>query len=270
MVKHKTFGTLGEDSSRMRKDECSSGMTDKKLKSDDTLVCKTASPPVGKVQFGDFLRTEPIGTSWGYDRGQPIDRLYIESFLEQHRGDVQGRVLEAGDNSYTMRFGGAQVTKSDVLHIDAGIPGATIIADLGAANQIESELFDCIILTQTLQYVFGLSAAVRTLRRILKPGGVLLLTAPGIAQFDQDRWKDLRVWSFTVAGLRRLLLDQFPAATVDVQSRGNVLAVTAFLQGLAQEDIPSLDDLLIGDPHYPLTVLSRPVTPATEHINSIL
>jgi len=232
-------------------------LTDKKSKTEGAPFSKAAVPAVGKVQFGDFLRLQPIGTNWGFDRGQPIDRLYIESFIQQHRTDIRGRVLEAGDNSYTVRFGGAQVTRSDVLNIDPGAPGATIVADLSAADHVESELFDCIILTQTLQYIFDICGAVRTLRRILKPGGVLLLSVPGIGQLNPDRWEDLRFWSFTVAGLRRLLLDQFPPTALSVHSRGNVLAATAFLQGLAQEDIPTFDDLLIDDPHYPLTILAR-------------
>jgi len=237
-------------------------LADKKSKTEGAPFSKAPVPAVGEVQFGDFLRLQPIGTNWGYDRGRPIDRLYIESFIQQHRTDIRGRVLEAGDNSYTVRFGGAQVTKSDVLHVDRGTPGATIVADLSAADHIESELFDCIILTQTLQYIFDVRGAVRTLRRILKPGGVLLLSVPGIGQLNPDRWEDLRFWSFTVAGLRRLLLDQFPPTAVGVHSRGNVLAATAFLQGLAQEDIPTIGDLLIDDPHYPLTILARAARPS--------
>lgn len=227
------------------------------MKTDTSL--STSVPAVGGVHFGDFLRLQPISRHWGYDRGQPIDRLYIETFLQQHCSDIRGRVLEAGDRSYTLRFGGAQVTKPDVLHVDTQAPGATIIADLSSADHIGSELFDCIVLTQTLQYVFDLGAAIRTLQRILKPEGVLLLTVPGIGQTDHDRWGEVRFWSFTAAGLRRLLLAEFPSTAVHVQTRGNVLTATAFLQGLAQEDIPSPHYLAADDPHYPLTILARAV-----------
>src|SRR5262249_6882382 len=116
------------------------------------------APGIGKVNFGDLLRPKPISTVWGYDRGKPIDRLYIESFLDRHRCDIRGRVLEAGDNSYTIQFGREQVVHSDVLHIDEHAPTATIIADLAAADHIESDFFDCIILTQTLHLVFDLAA----------------------------------------------------------------------------------------------------------------
>jgi SAM-dependent methyltransferase len=236
-------------------------LADQKSKTEGAPFSKAAVPAVGKVQFGDFLRLQPIGTNWGYDRGQPIDRLYIESFIQQHRADVQGRVLEAGDNSYTIRFGGARVTQSDIIHITPGAPGATIVGDLSAGDHIDSNLFDCIILTQTLHLIFNLQAAVRTLERILKPGGVLLMTVPGISQLDYGDWRHTWYWSMTVASLTRLLTERFSESRIEVGSRGNVLAATAFLHGLSQEDIPTIDDLLIDDPHYPLTILARAARP---------
>jgi hypothetical protein len=39
-----------------------------------------------------------------------------------------------------------------------------------------------------------------------------------------------------------------------VASLGNVLAATAFLQGLAQEDLPDLSLLDVHDPEYPLII----------------
>ena len=233
-------------------------MSDKKLDIEEILFLKTAVPAVGKVQFGDLLRAEPINTNWGYDRGQPLDRVYIESFLQQHQGDVRGRVLEAGDNSYTMRFGGARVTKSDVIHVNAGTAGATIIGDLSAAEHIGSNLFDCIILTQTLHLIFDLRAAVQTLERILKPGGVLLMTVPGISQVDYGDWQNTWYWSMTVASVTRLLTERF-SESMEVRSRGNVFTAIAFLHGLSQEDVPAVDNLLVDDPHYPLTILARAV-----------
>jgi LmbE family N-acetylglucosaminyl deacetylase/SAM-dependent methyltransferase len=219
---------------------------------------KMLAPEVGKVDFGDLLRLQPISTNWGWDRGRPIDRLYIEAFLQQHQADVRGRVLEAEDNAYTTCYGADRVAHSDVLHVNPSAPGATIIADLTAADHIESDLFDCIILTQTLQYIFDISSALRTLKRILKPGGVLLLSVPGIGQIDHDRWGDMRFWSMTPAGFRRLLAIDFQSDSIEVTSRGNVFSAVAFLQGLSQEDIAALD-YHPDDPHYPVTILARVV-----------
>ncbi|NIV33023.1 MAG: methyltransferase, partial [Anaerolineae bacterium] len=71
-------------------------------------------PPVGGVRFGGLRRVTPISQRFGYDRGRPIDRYYIEGFLAQHANDVRGRVLEIGDDSYTRQFGGNRVTTRDV------------------------------------------------------------------------------------------------------------------------------------------------------------
>src|SRR5436309_5190201 len=80
------------------------------------------SPPPGTIDFGDFGRTEPISADFGFDRGVPIDRYFVEGFLARNAASIRGRVLEIGDNKYTLRFGGRQVEKSDVLHVDVTNP----------------------------------------------------------------------------------------------------------------------------------------------------
>ena len=84
---------------------------------DDTPRRDEAHVPVGTVDFGHFRRLIPISKEWGFDRGLPIDRYYIERFLQRHAADIRGRVLEVGDNAYTRRFGGDRVTNSDVINL---------------------------------------------------------------------------------------------------------------------------------------------------------
>ena len=74
----------------------------------------------------------------------PIDRYYVEKFLTKEASSVHGRVLEIGDNAYTMQFGGNKVTQSDILHVKEGNPKATIIGDLTSADHIPSNAFDCV------------------------------------------------------------------------------------------------------------------------------
>ena len=75
-------------------------------------------------------QVKPVSRYWGYDRGQPIDRYYIEKFLAANAEHIRGRVLEIGDKSYTRQYGGEHVTVSDVLHVIEGNPAATIVGDL--------------------------------------------------------------------------------------------------------------------------------------------
>jgi SAM-dependent methyltransferase len=191
------------------------------------------------VRFGNLRRVTPVSNESGFDRGRPIDRYYIEKFLGSHAGDVRGRVLEFGDDRYISMFGNGRVTRADVLHVVAGNPRATIVADLARGDNIPGDSFDCIIMTQTLQMIYDLRAAVGTLHRILKPGGVLLLTTHGISKVGrregQDDWGEY--WHLTSQSAGRLLGEIFGAGNVKVTAYGNVLSAVAFLHGLATEEL---------------------------------
>ena len=82
------------------------------------------------LNLGDLRRVTPIDSSFGLNRGQPVDRHYIEDFLGRHSRDVRGHVLEVAEDTYTQRFGGVRVTKSDILHADGSNERATVVADL--------------------------------------------------------------------------------------------------------------------------------------------
>jgi SAM-dependent methyltransferase len=211
---------------------------------------RTRFPAVGDVVLGSLDRVTPISANWGFDRGQPVDRYYIETFLEASRAKIVGRVLEVADNAYTRRFGGDQVTHSDILHDAPGHSRATIIADLTAPDSAPEEQFDCVISTQTLQLIYDLPSALQSLHRMLRPGGTLLLTVPGITAIsreDMDRHGDF--WRFTSASVRRSLLDFFDPDRIVVKAYGNVYAATAFLQGLAVEELDQ-EKLDFFDPDY--------------------
>lgn len=216
-------------------------------------------PPVGSVSFGSLRRLTPISRDFGYKRGLPVDRYYIENFLAHNKDDIKGRVLEIGDNFYTRKYGG-RVTKSDVLHVVEGNPEATIVADLTCADCIPSDSFDCFILTQTLHLIYDVRAALKTVYRILKPGGVVLSTSPGISQIANDQWGEYWYWSFTTLSARRMFEEVFPTANVNVETYGNVLAATAFLQGLAMEELRR-EELDHRDRDYEVIIAVRAVKP---------
>ena len=216
-------------------------------------------PPVGRVRFGSLRRILPLSHNWGFDRGLPVDRYYIEQFLDRHRADIRGRVLEIADATYTRQFGGERVTQSDVLHVAEGFPEATIVADLTQADHIPSNSFDCLIFTQTLQVIYDVPAALKTVERILKPGGVLLTTVAGISKisrWDMERWG--HAWSFTTFSTQRLLEEAFPTADMQIQAWGNVLTASAFLYGMAAQEL-SPEELDAHDPDYQVIISARVV-----------
>lgn len=203
---------------------------------------------------------QPISRFFGLDRGgRAIDRHYIERFLSRHASDIHGRVLEVGDPGYTHKFGGTRVERSDVLHVDSGHKGATIIGNLATGRGIPGDTFDCMICTQTLLFIYDVHSAVANIRRLLRPGGVALVTMPciaHIARFGMDRWGDF--WRFTSLSARRLFGDVFGDENVEVHSYGNSLAAVCMLQGLTVEELTEAE-LDRPDRDYEMIVAIRAV-----------
>jgi glycosyltransferase involved in cell wall biosynthesis/SAM-dependent methyltransferase len=212
--------------------------------------------PLGSVRFGDVGDVQPISDDFGFERGTPIDRFYIEQFLRGNAGDIAGRVLEVGDDAYSRRFGGQRITQQDVLHVSADNEAATLVGDLSQPATLPAAAFDCLVLTQTLHLIFDMRAAVAEMHRGLKPGGVVLLTVPGITRIDRGEWGADWFWSLTPAAATRLFGDVFGADNVRVESHGNVFAATAFLQGLAVEETDTAK-LAINDACFPVIVTVR-------------
>ena len=194
------------------------------------------------IDFSDQLRTEPISRKFGFDRGCPIDRYYIDSFLKQNQNLITGSVLEI-DASY------------EVLHYDDSNKKATIVGDLTKPETLPKERIDCFICTQTLNFIFDVPKAIEGSYKVLKQGGTLLCTVSGISQisrYDMDRWGDY--WRFTDLSIRKLMESVFGEGNVEIVTFGNALAATAFLQGLAIDDLPDTSLLDKKDLDYQITI----------------
>ncbi|MBI2809756.1 MAG: methyltransferase [Candidatus Melainabacteria bacterium] len=198
-----------------------------------------------------------------------MDRYYIDQFLEQHREDVRGCVLEIADNNYTKRFGGNRVDKSEILHVREN-ENATLIGDLVSGKGVPSETFDCIILTQTLPFIYDVKSAIANCHRAIKHVGVLLCTVNGISQisrYDMEKWGDF--WRFTNLSLQQLLAESFkPYGTdseavtatdseaVTVTTFGNVMTATSFLLGLPSQEL-QLNEMNHHDQDYQVLIGAR-------------
>lgn len=226
------------------------------------LIRSSRRPSVGAVKLGDLDRLTPISRDWGFDRGTPVDRFYIERFMAARAGDIRGRVLEVANNDYTRRYGGERVTTSDILHPVAGNPRATVIADLAVAETRLEGQFDCIICTQTLQLIYEVRSAVAQLHRWLKPGGVALVTVPGISQISREDMEQTGdYWRFTGVAVKRMFEAEFGAGNVEVEVLGNVLSSVALLHGIATEELDTAA-LLEADPQFQMLMTVRAVRSA--------
>lgn len=202
---------------------------------------------------------QPVSRVFGLDRGEPIDRHFIEKFLKQNSERITGRVLEVENNIYTTKFGQA-VTHSDILH---AVPSnvATIVGDLATGKNIPENAFDCIILTQTIHVIYDVKSTLKNAVNALKPGGVLLITVPGISmisRYDMDRWGDF--WRFTDKSLKMLLAEYIPPENVTVESFGNIEVAKAFLDGLALHEIPETATQY-NDEDFQVVLTARAIKP---------
>ncbi len=204
-----------------------------------------------RIRFATQLK--PLSEKWGFDRGFPIHRYYLEQFLREVSVDIRGHCLEFQEDSYTSRFGGAAVTKLDILNIDNSRPLATIIADLTAPNDIPSNYFDCIICTHVLHIIYEFDKAITELHRILKPGGILLVAVPHISMCSPQIHE---FWRFTPDGLRSILAEEFHGGNIVVKAFGNSLTAAGELRGLVVHEFTK-GELDCHDPRFPVEVCAR-------------
>ena len=200
------------------------------------------------------LPLTPVSRLFGFDRGTPIDRYYIETFLGKYQDLIVGDVLEVADPGYTIKFGAEKVRKSLLLSVTDENSAATIVGDLSTGEGIPDEVADCFILTQTLLCIYDVRSAAKNAIKLLKPGGHLLVTVPGITQisrYDMDRWG--QYWGFTDLSLKRLFSEVVPQDNIKIEVFGNVKAASSFLYGLAKQEIAE-QDLDYQDPDYQLVI----------------
>lgn len=214
--------------------------------------------PTEREKLG-LTRLEPVSRIFGFDRGKPVDRWYIERFLAAHAADVRGRVLEVAEPTYTQWYGGDDVTESEVLHAAPGNDQASVVGDLVTGEGLPRDAYDCFVMTQTLHVIYDVAGAARGTREVLAPNGVLLATVPGISQIsreDRRDWGDW--WRFTADSARRVFGDAYGSDNVEVEAHGNVLSAACFLYGFAAEEL-SEAELAHQDPDFELLMTIRAV-----------
>lgn len=200
-------------------------------------------------------RVRPYRPRLGERRGECIDRYYIEKFIAGHGDAIRGRIAEFLNDDYTTRFAAGPVERLDIIDIDSANPYCTLNLDLTRTEDAPKNLLDCIVCTQTLFLIYDFEAAIRTLHQMLKPGGVLLVTVPGICQrLPQDLVGDTgEWWRFLGCTMERAFKKVFRADGVQVQTFGNVVSTIALLHGLVQAELTQ-EELDYHDPDYEVVI----------------
>lgn len=229
---------------------------------------RVANPIVRTIApafWGNVRRRAPFSRDWGRERGTPIDRAYIEGFIESRAHLIRGAVLEVRDPELVSRFG-RELTRIEVLDIDADNPEATIVADLAEVGSLPAATFDCAVITQVLQYVSSPVDAVSNALQSLRPGGSLLLSVPGVMHSESHTIESDN-WRFLLAGVKKIVGEATAGGDydIDIEAFGNAKTVLGVAAGLVLED--GFDRYLYpADPQYPLTICAcitrRPEAPA--------
>jgi SAM-dependent methyltransferase len=139
--------------------------------------------------------------------------------------DVAGLdVLDVGcgDRPYEALWSaGASVVGFDV----PGNPHADLHGSINALP-VDDASFDVVLCLQVLEHVPDPAAAVRELRRVVRPGGRVLASTHGIYPFHPNP-DDL--WRWTHTGLERLFRDNGDWSSVSVSAGAGTAATVAML-----------------------------------------
>ncbi|MFQ5668582.1 MAG: hypothetical protein ACE5I7_19425 [Candidatus Binatia bacterium] len=199
--------------------------------------------------WGNLRRTQPFSLDFGFDRGTPIDRYYVEKFFEQNRAHIRGDVLEIQVSTYTRRDG-HDVHVAHSVDINSSV-APTIVCDLASSDGVlPNERYDCFLLPSTPQHLRSLELSMRHALRVLKPGGVILATCAAFVPLIPD---GPDYWRNSAAGWAEIVQQAWSGCEVKVQSYGNCLAVVAAMLGLAIEELTP-EELDVNDPRYPVVV----------------
>ncbi|HAN75554.1 MAG TPA: methyltransferase [Planktothrix sp. UBA8407] len=197
------------------------------------------------IDWGDLKRTNPICQAFGFLRGQPIDRYYLDKFIEKIRPEIVGNILEIGaietaKESYQL----TEESSYHVLNMDRW-SGVDIVGDAHDINVIQPESFDTIILFNVLEHCYAPWIVIENIHRWLKPGGKCFASVPSalkIHDAPQDYWRPL---PDAFAWMLRNFSQQ------KISTYGNLITVVAAYHGIVTEELTT-EELDAYHPDYPV------------------
>lgn len=196
---------------------------------------------------------EPVSRRFALERGTSIARYYIDHFIQANQSIIdKGITMEIADDRYTKIYA-PNAEKRLILHVN-GWGENVIKGDLTTGEGIEPESVDCLICTQTIQFIYDIHAAINNIHKLLKPGGYALITANFISQislYDYDNWGEY--WHFTEISMKKLCMEAFEEKNIQIESYGNMKTAIAFMYGLCVEDM-KIEDIEYRDRQYPVII----------------
>lgn len=213
-----------------------------------TTWARTVTRGLERPSWGNLRRVAPLSQVYGFDRGTPIDRYYVDKFLSSRRDLISGRILEIQTTDHARRYSGV-ATVMHTLDVNSAFH-PTYLCDLGSADVVPPGSYDCFLLPNTLCFLRDLDAALRHARRIVRSGGVILATVPVFVPLTPDV-PDF--WHASADGWRVVAERVWPDCHTSVETHGNCLAAAAAMYGVAAEELTAAE-LDVIDPRYPVLV----------------
>lgn len=204
------------------------------------------------VGFLDFLRRNraELSDAIGEGRYANFSALNAGRFAATRAAIAEyatGRVLDVGCGHMPFRhFALRHVTAYEGFDVERRTDGVTHIGDAEAMTGLASDTYDSVFSFEVLEHLPHPQRAVGEMARVLKPGGVLLLTVPHLSRLHEEPHDYFR---YTVHGLRTMLHDAGLTA-VRVEPIAGVLSflghqLSTVLLGLAWP-VPLLRQLVYG------------------------
>ncbi len=203
----------------------------------------------GLPLWGNLRRLRPFSSNFGFDRGKPIDRYYLEKFLRENSRYISGKVLEIQINGYTLRFG-KDISVTHTVDIRREF-NPTYLCDLAECdNVIPDDYYDCFVMPNTLHHLQDLHKCLKNALRIVRPGGVILASASAFIPLVPDIPD---YWRLSVNGWKEIINKAWAGCDVELKSYGNCLAVVASMLGLSSEELKE-KELDFNDARYPVLI----------------
>ena len=198
-----------------------------------------------------LLSGYPLERDFGSKRGSPLDRYYIERFIEKNKLLIKGRVLEVGDDRYSKNY--VKTSQINVLRGKDNREYQNLNGDLLDFETIKNiGTFDSLIITNVLNFIFDYDTAIQNIAKLTNKNGQCLFTVSGISgisKFDNDRWGDY--WRFSTKSFHEILNKYFEKINIDYY--GNASIAASLILGLVREDIPN-SILNIKDEDFPVII----------------
>jgi SAM-dependent methyltransferase len=119
------------------------------------------------------------------------------------RRTLTGRLIDIGCGDMPFReYVAAQVTAYDSLDITPHSEDVTFVGDVRDMPMVPSADYDAVVCFEVLEHIADPCQALREIARILKPGGVFIISAPHLSRLHDLPHDYFR---FTSYGLRHLL-----------------------------------------------------------------